>query len=347
MTPARQQAPGVSDKATEPPALEVRDLVTQFVTRAATLTAVNSVSISVARGRIMALVGESGSGKSVTGLSIMGLIDPPGRIAGGEVRVGGARFDITDDRAMQRLRGNRLAMIFQDPMMTLNPVLRISRQMTEAISTHHPSVSRAEARQRAQDALALVGIPAPKERLDNYPHQLSGGMRQRVAIATALLNSPEVIIADEPTTALDVTIQSQILHEVERVCRDHGTAFIWITHDLSVVANLAHDVTVMYAGRIVESGPVRDVLERPLHPYTRGLIDSVPDIDLRKGRLVPITGMMPQLSDLPRGCKFAPRCPLRAADCEVEPPLVARPDGRQVRCIRPLDSAAAHDGGKA
>jgi len=331
----------------DPPALEVRNLVTQFVTRAITLTAVDSVSISVARGRILALVGESGSGKSVTGLSIMGLIDPPGRIAGGEVRVGGVRFDVTDDRAMQRLRGDRLAMIFQDPMMTLNPVLRISRQMTEAITTHHPDVSRAEARQRAQEALALVGIPAPKERLDSFPHQLSGGMRQRVAIATALLNNPEVIIADEPTTALDVTIQSQILHEVERVCRDHGTAFIWITHDLSVVANLAQDVTVMYAGRIVETGPVRDVLERPLHPYTRGLIDSVPDIDSRKGRLVPIMGMMPLLSDLPVSCKFAPRCPLRVAGCAVEPPLVVRPDGRQVRCIRPLDTVSANDGGEA
>jgi peptide/nickel transport system ATP-binding protein len=347
MTPTPEQALQQAETAAAPPALEVRDLVTQFVTRKATLTAVDGVSISVARGRIMALVGESGSGKSVTGLSIMGLIDPPGRIAGGAVRVGGARFDITDDRAMQRLRGDRLAMIFQDPMMTLNPVLRISRQMTEAISTHHPRVTRAEARKRAHDALALVGIPSPAERLDSFPHQLSGGMRQRVAIATALLNRPEVIIADEPTTALDVTIQSQILHEVERVCRDNGTAFIWITHDLSVVANLAHDVTVMYAGRIVESGPVREVLERPLHPYTRGLIDSVPDIDARKGRLVPITGMMPQLSDLPKGCKFAPRCPLRIDACEVEPPLVARPDGRQVRCIRPLDTVARQDGGEA
>jgi peptide/nickel transport system ATP-binding protein len=346
MTQAPQQA--TSAQAAGPtPALEVTGLVTQFVTRRATLTAVDGVSISVGRGRIMALVGESGSGKSVTGLSIMGLIDPPGRIAGGVVRVGGARFDITDDRAMQRLRGDRLAMIFQDPMMTLNPVLRISRQMTEAISTHHPEVGRAEARQRAHDALALVGIPSPAERLDSFPHQLSGGMRQRVAIATALLNRPEVIIADEPTTALDVTIQSQILHEVERVCRDHGTAFIWITHDLSVVANLAHDVTVMYAGRIVETGPVRDVLERPLHPYTRGLIDSVPDIDARKGRLVPIAGMMPQISDLPKGCKFAPRCPLRTDACDVEPPLVARPDGRQVRCVRPLDTVTMQDGGDA
>ena len=318
-------------------ALEVRGLRTQFITKRATLTAVDGISIAVRQGRIIALVGESGSGKSVTGLSIMGLIDPPGRVVDGEMRVGGERFDVTDDRQMRRLRGIRLAMIFQDPMMTLNPVLRISRQMIEAITTHHPRVSRAEARERARGALALVGIPAPDERLDSFPHQLSGGMRQRVAIATALLNNPEVIIADEPTTALDVTIQSQILYEVERVCRDHGTAFVWITHDLSVVANLAHDVTVMYAGRIVETGPVREVLENPLHPYTRGLIDSVPDIDIRKGRLVPIEGMTPQLADLPKGCKFAPRCPLRGPDCDVEPPLEARPGGRSVRCVRPLD----------
>ncbi len=323
---------------TAPLALEVRDLLTRFVTKRVALTAVDGISIAVRRGRIMALVGESGSGKSVTGLSIMGLIDPPGQIAGGEVRVGGQRFDVTDDRQMRRLRGNRLAMIFQDPMMTLNPVLRISRQMTEAITTHHPEVTRAEARARAHSALALVGIPSPRERLDNFPHQLSGGMRQRVAIATALLNNPEVIIADEPTTALDVTIQSQILYEVERVCETHGTAFVWITHDLSVVANLAHDVTVMYAGRIVETGPVRDVLENPLHPYTRGLIDSVPDIDIRKGKLIPIAGMTPQLADLPQGCKFAPRCPLRVPECAAEPPLVTRADGRAVRCVRPLDT---------
>lgn len=324
-----------------PPALEVRDLVTAFGSSAKPLIAVDGLSFSVDRGEIMAIVGESGSGKSVTGLSIMGLIDPPGRVISGEIRVDGVALDLSDESELRKMRGNKLAMIFQDPMMTLNPVLRISRQMTEAITTHDRSVSRKEARQRACEALALVGIPSPEERLDGYPHELSGGMRQRLCIATALLNRPSVIIADEPTTALDVTIQSQILYEIERICQTHGTALVWITHDMSVVANLAHKVTVMYAGRVVESGPVRDVLESPLHPYTRGLIDSVPDIDARKGELTPIPGMTPQIADLPRGCKFAPRCRYRIPECAVEPPLVARENGRSVRCIRPLDTKDA------
>ena len=321
----------------QPPALDVRHLVTAFRAGDRDLIAVDDLSFTVKRGEIMAVVGESGSGKSVTGLSIMGLIDAPGRVKSGEIRVDGITLDFNDEAALRRMRGNKLAMIFQDPMMTLNPVLKISRQMIEAITTHDRSVSKKEARQRACAALAMVGIPAPEERLDGYPHELSGGMRQRVCIATALLNQPSVIIADEPTTALDVTIQSQILFEIERICKTHGTALVWITHDMSVVANLAHKVTVMYAGRVVESGPVRDVLENPLHPYTRGLIDSVPDIDLRKGELTPIPGMTPQLADLPVGCKFAPRCPLRVTACGIEPPLSARPDGRSVRCIRPLD----------
>lgn len=320
------------------PALEVRELVTVFGPPSAGLVAVDGVSFSVERGEIMAVVGESGSGKSVTGLSIMGLIDAPGRVKSGEVRVDGITLDFTDEGALRRMRGNKLAMIFQDPMMTLNPVLKISRQMTEAITTHDKKVTRKEARRRACDALALVGIPVPEERIDGYPHELSGGMRQRVSIATALLNRPSVIIADEPTTALDVTIQSQILFEVERICQTHGTALVWITHDMSVVANLAHNVTVMYAGRVVESGPVADVLETPLHPYTRGLIDSVPDIDSRKGELTPIPGITPQLADLPTGCKFAPRCRFREAGCDVEPPLTERPDGRRIRCIHPLDA---------
>jgi len=331
----------VTDQNTDaqgtPPALEVRDLVTAFGSNEVPLFAVDSLSFTVERGEIMAIVGESGSGKSVTGLSIMGLIDRPGRVVSGEVLVDGVPLDLSNEAALRKMRGNKLAMIFQDPMMTLNPVLKISRQMTEAITTHDNTVSRKEARQRACDALSLVGIPSPEERIDGYPHELSGGMRQRVSIATALLNHPSVIIADEPTTALDVTIQSQILYEIERIREKQGTALVWITHDMSVVANLAHKVTVMYAGRVVETGPVRDVLENPLHPYTRGLIDSVPDIDSRKGELTPIPGMTPQLADLPQGCKFAPRCPYRVAECAVEPPLSTREDKRRVRCIRPLD----------
>jgi len=344
MIGAEQDDPGrpmISTDAARPPVLEVSDLVTTFGVGNRRVVAVDSVSFTVQRGEIMAIVGESGSGKSVTGLSIMGLVDPPGKVVSGTIRVDGVTLDRKNEAALRHIRGNKLAMIFQDPMMTLNPVLKISRQMTEAITAHDRHVSHKQARQRACDALALVGIPSPEERLDGYPHELSGGMRQRVSIATALLNHPSVIIADEPTTALDVTIQSQILYEIERICQTHGTALVWITHDMSVVANLAHNVIVMYAGRVVESGPVREVLERPLHPYTRGLIDSVPDIDVRKGRLTPIPGMTPQLLDLPPGCKFAPRCPLRVAQCDVEPPLTTRPDGRRVRCVRPLDTGAS------
>ncbi len=323
--------------AAETPALKVDGLVTSFGTRNGRITALSGISFNVKRGEIMALVGESGSGKSVTGLSIMGLIDAPGRVEQGKITVGESQLDLTSEKHMRAIRGKRLAMIFQDPMMTLNPVLKISTQMIEAITTHDRSVSKQVARERCRDALALVGIPAPEERLDAYPHQLSGGMRQRVAIAIALLNRPEVIIADEPTTALDVTTQSQILYEVEKICRISGTAMVWVTHDLSVVANLAHTVTVMYAGRIVESGPVEQILQNPLHPYTRGLIDSVPEIDARQGKLKPIPGMAPRLVALPKGCKFAPRCSRRVEACEVEPELFQHSDQRHVRCIRPLD----------
>ena len=299
--------------------LEVDQLTTQFDTRAGVVRAVNGVSFTVAPGEIMGLVGESGSGKSMTGYSIMGLIDAPGRIASGRVIFKGQDLRSLSAEALRHLRGNRIAMIFQDPMMTLNPVLRIDTQMIEAVRAH-ADISTMVARERARAALVKVGIPAPDERLTSYPHQFSGGMRQRVAIAIALINQPDLIIADEPTTALDVTIQGQILAEMQTLCREAGTALIWITHDLSVIAGLADKVTVMYAGRIVERGPVNAVLDHPAHPYTRGLLDSVPSRNQRGVPLKQIGGTTPSLLHLPRGCAFQARCARAGLGCEKPPP---------------------------
>ncbi|MEO6749988.1 MAG: ABC transporter ATP-binding protein, partial [Casimicrobiaceae bacterium] len=257
------------------PLLAVNGLRTYFFTKAGVVKAVDDVSFTLAAGEVLGLVGESGSGKSMTGYSLMGLIDPPGRVVGGSIRLRDVELTTLAPERMRALRGNRLAMIFQDPMMTLNPVLRVDHQMTEAIHAH-AKVSAGEALARAREALVKVGIASPDERLHAYPHQFSGGMRQRVAIAIALLNRPDVIIADEPTTALDVTIQGQILYEVQKLSRELGTALIWITHDLSVIAGLADRICVMYAGRIVEEGTTFDVLAHPAHPYTQGLLDSVP-----------------------------------------------------------------------
>src|SRR5690606_25373434 len=267
------------------------------------------------------LVGESGSGKSILGFSIMNQLTHPGRITGGSIEFDGVDLVRLPQEEMRRLRGKRIAMIFQDPMMTLNPVLRIDTQMTEAIYAHE-RVSRREALRRARDALAMVGIPSPDERLRSYPHEFSGGMRQRVAIAIALLNEPDLIIADEPTTALDVTIQAQILHEVLRLSRERNIALIWISHDLSVVSRLADRVAVMYGGRIVEPGAVRDVIHRPHHPYTRGLIDSLPGTAKRGERLKQISGSPPNMLFPPPGCAFSPRCPRRTDRCVAAAPEV-------------------------
>jgi peptide/nickel transport system ATP-binding protein len=313
--------------------LEVSGLKTHFFTRAGVVKAVDGVDFTVNRGEVMGLVGESGSGKSITGFSILGLIDPPGRIVEGSIRFKGDEIAGASEERLQRLRGNRIAMIFQDPMMTLNPVLRIDTQMIEAILAHE-AVEKAEARARARDALGLVGIPSPEERLSAYPHQLSGGMRQRVAIATAFLNRPDLIIADEPTTALDVTIQAQIIHEAQKLTRQTGTAMIWITHDLAVVAGLADRISVMYAGRIVEQGGTDDVIDRPLHPYTLGLLGSVPSANRRGERLYQIEGMTPNALKMPEGCAFGPRCRFADAACRVEPPVDAV-EGRRVRCFHP------------
>jgi len=330
--------------------LEVRDLRTRFHTREGVLPVVDGVSFTLRRGQVLGLVGESGSGKSVTGFSIMGLIDPPGRVEGGQLLFQGSELRDLSPRERRSLQGDRMAMIFQDPMATLNPVLDIATQMIEAVQAHR-RVSRAQARQLARDTLASMGIPSPDERLDAYPHQLSGGMRQRVAIAIALLHGPDLIIADEPTTALDVTLQAQILSEVQALVRERGTALIWISHDLSVVAGLADQIAVMYAGRIVEHGTVDDVLDHPQHPYTQGLIGSLPSANRRGTRLRQINGMAPSLLDMPAGCAFAPRCPRASGLCQQARPEISQPrpeaSAHAVRCHHPGPSTQTAPSDKA
>ena len=320
----------------ESPTIEVKDLKTYFFTKGGIAKAVDGVSFSVGRGKVLGLVGESGSGKTVTGFSILGLVDEPGRIVGGEILYRGENLVSASSDRMRELRGVNISMIFQDPMMTLNPVLRIDTQMIEAVQAHE-SISKDDARQRARDVLGQVGIASPDERLRSYPHQFSGGMRQRVAIAIALLNKPDLIVADEPTTALDVTIQGQILYEVQKLCSQTGTALIWITHDLSVVAGLADDICVMYAGRIVEQGSVNSVLDKPMHPYTNGLISSVPSRNKRGVPLAQIPGMAPSLLKLPKGCSFGPRCAQFSDACDSIPDISNHENGRQIRCHNPLD----------
>ena len=314
--------------------LIVEDLQTFFFTKDGVVKAVNGVSFGVSKGEVLGLVGESGSGKSVTGFSVLGLVDPPGEVVGGSIRFRGRELVGLDDIAMREIRGSRIAMIFQDPMMTLNPVLRIDTQMIEAIQAHS-RVSRNAAYARAREVLMKVGIASPDERLKAYPHQFSGGMRQRVAIAIALLNEPDLIIADEPTTALDVTIQAQILYEAQKLCRETGTALIWITHDLTVVAGLADRICVMYAGRDVEQGDIDDVLDHPLHPYTYGLIGSVPSRNRRGQPLHQIPGMTPSLLNLPPGCAFRARCDRASDECLLEPPVVEHGESRRARCFHP------------
>lgn len=321
--------------------LSVQDLETVFHTKEGAWLAVDGVDLTVHRGEILGLVGESGSGKSVTGFSLLGLIDPPGEVNAGRVVFDGIELRDLDEEQMRQLRGNRIAMIFQDPLMTLNPVLRVGEQMMEAILTHFPHTPKNEARERCYEALARVGIPAPKSRFERYPHEFSGGMRQRVAIAIALLNNPELIIADEPTTALDVTIQAQILYEMQKLGREQNTAMIWITHDLGVVAELVDTVAVMYAGRIVEYGPVEEVIQTPYHPYTQGLIRSMPSATEPGIRLQQIDGMAPTLAGREQGCPFRPRCSFAQAQCGQTPPPVTTLAHRQYRCYYPL-TAEAH-----
>ncbi len=321
------------------PTLQVENLKTQFFTKAGVVDAVNDVSFSVKRGEVLGLVGESGSGKSVTGFSILGLVDQPGKVTEGKILFKGDDLTKYNEEQYRALRGSRISMVFQDPMMTLNPVLRVDTQMVEAIRAHE-KISKADALARARDALGQVGIPSPDERLRSYPHQFSGGMRQRVAFAIALLNKPDLIIADEPTTALDVTIQAQILFETQKLCRETGTSLVWITHDLTVVAGLADNICVMYAGKVVESGNIDNVLDKPLHPYTEGLIGSVPSRNKRGSPLTQIPGMTPSLLNLPAGCAFRMRCPYAEPICEIAPDITLSEDGRLVRCHRVKETTA-------
>ena len=317
--------------------LDVRNLRTWFETPRGTIKAVDGVDLQLKRGQILGLVGESGSGKSITGFSLLGLLDRPGKVVDGSIDFLGENLRTASPARLRHLRGNRIAMIFQDPMMTLNPVLRISTQMIETVLAHR-KVSRAEARRMACEALGKVGIPSPEERIEAYPHQFSGGMRQRVAIAIALLHEPDLIIADEPTTALDVTIQSQILAEVQKLTRAMGMGLIWISHDLGVVAALADEVAVMYAGRIVERGGVDEVLDTPRHPYTLGLLDSTPMANDRGKPLRQIPGAAPSPLNRPAGCPFRPRCARATAACLSEPEETVSPTGHLWRCFHPVEA---------
>ena len=322
------------------PILDVRNLQTHFFTKSGVLKAVDGVSFQIGAGEIVGLVGESGSGKSITGFSILGLIDAPGRIVGGEILFKGNNLTKLPAADIQKMRGSRIAMIFQDPMMTLNPVLRIETQMTEAIQTHDSSVSKDEARRRSRDALGMVGISSPDERMRAYPHQFSGGMRQRVSIAIAMLNRPDLIIADEPTTALDVTIQGQVIHEMQQLCRKTKTALLWITHDLAVVAGISSRICVMYAGRIVEQGPNDALIGSPMHPYTNGLLGSVPNQNRRGQPLQQIEGIVPSLLNLPSGCAFENRCGRALAECrQSAPEETVMDDQRILRCFNKVEQS--------
>jgi peptide/nickel transport system ATP-binding protein len=314
-----------------PALLVVEGLRVEFPTRKGTLVAVDGVSLSIAPGEVLGVVGESGAGKSLTGAAVIGLIDPPGRIGGGEVRLDGRRIDDLSPEAMRRVRGREIGAVFQDPLTALNPLYTIGRQIIETITTHL-ELSPKAARKRALELLAEVGIPAPERRFDQYPHQFSGGMRQRVVIALALAANPKLIIADEPTTALDVSIQAQIIALLKRLCREHGTAVMLITHDMGVIAETADRVAVMYAGRIVEVGPVADVIHRPQHPYTKGLMGSIPSIVAEREQLAQIDGVMPRLTAIPEGCAFHPRCPYAFDRCRRERPELESVGATRAAC---------------
>jgi peptide/nickel transport system ATP-binding protein len=299
--------------------LEVRDLRVEFPTRRGTLRALDGVSLEIDEGEILGVVGESGAGKSMTGMAVIGLLEPPGRIAGGEVRLEGRRIDDLPHEEMRKVRGRKIGVIFQDPLTSLNPLYTVGQQLVETITTHLP-LGRSEARKRALQLLLEVGIPGAEARFDHYPHQFSGGMRQRVVIALAIAAEPCLIIADEPTTALDVSIQAQIISLLKRLAESRGTAVMLITHDMGVIAETSHRVAVMYAGRVAEIGPVRDVTHAPRHPYTAGLMGSIPKIGVQKQKLVQIEGAMPRLNAIPPGCAFNPRCPRRFERCLAERP---------------------------
>jgi peptide/nickel transport system ATP-binding protein len=313
------------------PVLSVRNLRVEFSTRRNTLVAVDEVSFDIMQGEVLGVVGESGAGKSTAASAIIGLIEPPGRVAAREIRLRDARIDNLPPEAMRRIRGKHIGVVFQDPLASLNPLYRIGDQLVETITTHM-SLTIDAARGRALSLLAEVGIPAPAARIDNYPHQFSAGMRQRVVLALAIAANPELLIVDEPTSALDVSIQAQIIALLKRLSRQHGVAIMLITHDMGVIAEAADRVAVMYAGRIVEIGPVRDVAKAPLHPYTKGLMDSIPRLDADIDRLVQIAGSMPPLTAIPKGCAFHPRCSRAFARCLTERPNRTPQGHSEVAC---------------
>ncbi|MGJ5008807.1 ABC transporter ATP-binding protein [Bradyrhizobium oligotrophicum] len=313
------------------PVLSVRNLQVEFATRRGTLRAIDGVSYDIAKGEVLGVVGESGAGKSVTGLAVIGLIDPPGRISGGEIQLSGLRIDNLPPEEMRKVRGKRIGMIFQDPLTSLNPLYRVGDQIIETIRTH-TNLTDQQARKRAIDLLAEVGISAPEKRIDGYPHEFSGGMRQRVVIALALCAEPELIIADEPTTALDVSVQAQIISLIKRLGRDHGTAVMLVTHDMGVIAETCDRVAVMYAGRVAEIGPVQEVIQNPLHPYAKGLMGAIPTLAGEEKRLVQIPGSMPRLSAIPPGCSFNPRCSAAFDRCRVDRPEPLRQGTQAVAC---------------
>jgi oligopeptide/dipeptide ABC transporter ATP-binding protein len=312
--------------------LRIEGLTTRFFTPAGPLTAVDDLDLTVRQGRVLGLVGESGCGKTITALSVLRLVPPPGRITAGRVLFEGTDLLGLPEQEMRRIRGARISMVFQEPMTALNPVFTVGDQIREVITTHQP-VAKREARDRSIELLRSVGIPSPEKRVDEYPHQLSGGMRQRVMIAMAIACRPALILADEPTTALDVTIQAHILELLSRIQAEMGMAMVLVTHDLGLIAERAHEVAVMYAGKIVEQAETRELFKEPLHPYTRGLMASIPRPGAAKrSRLATIAGTVPRLSDLPAGCRFQPRCDLQDRQCEVEPELVEARPGHLVRC---------------
>ncbi len=313
------------------PLLNIKDLKIEFPSRRGTLVAVDGISLSIDPGEVLGVVGESGAGKSLTGAAIIGLLEPPLRIAGGRIYLEGERIDNLPYDKLRRIRGKKIGAIFQDPLTSLNPLLKIGYQLVETICTH-TDMSQAEARRHAISLIEEVGIPAPQKRLDQYPHQFSGGMRQRVVIALALCTNPRLIIADEPTTALDVSIQAQIITVLKRLCRVHNTAVMLITHDMGVIAETSDRVTVMYAGRLVEVGPVREVIQNPHHPYTDGLMKSIPVIKRDVKRLIQIDGVMPRLNEIPAGCAFHPRCPYVFERCRQQRPELEPKGGSLSAC---------------
>lgn len=323
-----------------PPLLEVKHLRVEFPTRQGTLLALDDISFDIAPGEILGVVGESGAGKSLTGAAIIGLLESPGRVASGEIRLEGQRIDNLSDAQMRHIRGRRIGAIFQDPLTSLNPLYTIGRQLVETIRTHLP-VSAAEARQRAIRLLQDTGMPAAEQRLDQYPHQFSGGMRQRVVIALALAAEPKLIVADEPTTALDVSIQAQIISLLKRLCKEHGAAVMLVTHDMGVIAETCDRVAVLYAGRVAEIGPVGDVIHRSSHPYTTGLMGSIPAMDEDRERLLQIEGAMPRLNAIPPGCAFHPRCPRVMERCRVQRPELRDAGATRAACWLVPDAAGA------